>query len=226
MKTVISYIFCVSILCIISIWGFLHGNELKTNELRTEENRNRSVIYYIEPRESISPYDKYFKSAADEIGWDWRLIVAIAWHESRFDTTVISSRGAGGIMQMMPRTALRFGLETEEDIRNPEKSIRAGAKYLAWLQRLFKDIEDEYERNKFILAAYNAGQGHVLDAIALTEKYGGNTQKWRDVEVYFLKKNDPMYFNDPVCKSGRYRANHAVGYVRKVYKTYREYYKI
>lgn len=208
------------------MWGFYCGKDIATDILRTEENRNRSIIHYIEPKESISPYDKYFIAAANEIGWDWRLLVAIAWHESRFDTTVVSSRGAIGIMQMMPITASRFGLETEKDMKNPQKSIMAGGKYLAWLQRLFRNIENDYERNKFILAAYNAGQGHILDAIALTEKYGGNPQIWREVEVYLLKKNDPIYFNDPVCKSGRYRANHAVGYVRKVYKTYREYYNI
>ena len=52
-------------------------------------------------------------------------------------------------------------------------NIRAGIKYINWLHEIFdKRIPDPQERMKFILASYNAGPGHVLDAMKLAEKHG------------------------------------------------------
>ena len=58
----------------------------------------------------------------------------------------------------------------EQEVR--KRRIKAAVKYIAATSRSFNAIKDENERMKFVLAAYNAGIGHVLDAIALAEKYG------------------------------------------------------
>ena len=61
----------------------------------------------------------------------------------------------------------------------PYSNIKAGTKYITWLHAIFEPkIANENERMKFILAAYNAGPGHVLDAMRLAEKNGMDPQKW------------------------------------------------
>ena len=112
------------------------------------------------PRGAISPYDDYFKKYAKEINWDWRILASIAFHESRFDSTQVSHRGASGLMQLMPRTAESFGL-SRQDIFNPEKNIETGVQFIKSVNLLFRKIENLEERRKFVLAAYNGGPAHV-----------------------------------------------------------------
>lgn len=172
----------------------------------------------------ISVYDPLFKKYAKKQGWDWRLIASQAYHESRFDSSVVSWAGAKGIMQIMPRTARSNGL-LEADMQNPEKSIATAIKIMSSLDRSFSMVKDPDERIKFILAAYNAGIGHVLDAIALAKKHGKDPQKWDgNVAEYILLKSNPEYFNDEVCKFGYFRGRETYSYVNKVLKLY-EYYK-
>ncbi len=57
------------------------------------------------PRAQISPYDSLIRSHADSLGWDWHLLAAVIYQESRFHIEAVSPRGAAGLMQMMPRTA-------------------------------------------------------------------------------------------------------------------------
>ena len=67
------------------------------------------------PKGSISPFDSIFIAQSLRIGWDWRLLAALAWNESHFNPYAVSRAGAMGVMQMMPRTAAKYGL-TEETI--------------------------------------------------------------------------------------------------------------
>ena len=76
---------------------------------------------------SISEYDDIFREEARRLGWDWKMLASVVWNESRFNNGVISSQGARGLMQFMPRTAERFGLEGDE-VLDPRKSIDAGGK--------------------------------------------------------------------------------------------------
>ena len=77
------------------------------------------------------------------------------------------------------------------------------------------------ERQKFILACYNGGIGHVTDAMALAEKYGMDPTKWdNNVEKAILMKSNPEYYNDPVVKYGYMRGRETTGYVDKIMKYY------
>ena len=135
----------------------------------------------------------------------------------------VSRRGASGLMQLMPRTAARFGVGPQE-IFNPEKNIEAGVQFIKSVNLMFRKIENLDERRKFVLAAYNGGPAHILDAMALAEKHGKNPYVWFDnVEYYLSKKNDPEYYNDEVVKYGRFRATETVNYVRKTLDTYYKY---
>jgi membrane-bound lytic murein transglycosylase F len=125
-------------------------------------------------------------------------------------------------MQMMEPTAKEFGAT---NLYDPEQSLNAGGKFIVWLQKAFKKhVKDSVERQKFVLAAYNVGIGHMEDAIRLTKKYGGDPSKWEgNVEKYLLLKSQKKYYNDPVVKYGYCRGAEPVKYVREILERYDQY---
>ncbi len=169
----------------------------------------------------ISPYDNIFKAAGEKSGIDWRLIAAIAYVESHFKADVKSWAGALGIMQVMPRTARSQGYSPDE-MMNPSKCVDVAVKTLSELDAMFaKKVKDPAERENFILASYNSGPGHILDAIALAQKYGLNSEKWDDnVETAAIMKSKPAYYRDPVVKNGYFRGKETVNFVQKVQSVY------
>lgn len=172
----------------------------------------------------ISHFDKLFKKYAPEINWDWRLLASLAYTESNFDTTAVSWAGARGLMQLMPVTARAMGLPEGKE-QNPEESIKAAIKYIALTAKSFSSVPQQ-ERVKFVLASYNSGIGHVLDAMALAEKYGKNKNVWKDnVEKFILLKSNEEYFTDPVCKNGYFRGIETYNFVRETTKRFEQYKK-
>lgn len=172
----------------------------------------------------ISHFDELFRKYASEIDWDWRLLASLAYTESNFDTTAVSWAGARGLMQLMPGTARAMGMPQGRE-QNPEESIKAATKYIAATSRSFSSIPVE-ERLNFVLASYNSGIGHVLDAMALAEKYGKNKYIWKDnVETFILLKSNEEYFTDPVCKNGYFRGIETYNFVRDIMGRYETYKK-
>lgn len=170
---------------------------------------------------TISPYDHIFKRHAKEIGWDWRLLAAQGYAESRYDTTVVSWAGARGVMQIMPGTARAYGL-SQARITNPEANIATAALIIADLDKSLKRlVPDRTERQKFTVAAYNSGLAHILDAIALAKKHGKNPRRWEgNVEEALMMKSKPEYYNDTVCRYGYFRGRQTREYVEKVMDFY------
>ncbi|MBQ8673551.1 MAG: transglycosylase SLT domain-containing protein [Bacteroides sp.] len=172
----------------------------------------------------ISHYDELFKKYAAEIDWDWRLLASLAYTESNFDTTAVSWAGAKGLMQLMPATARAMGVPEGKE-QNPEESIKAAVKYIGIMNKSFARIPAE-ERINFVLASYNSGIGHVLDAIALAEKYGKDKNVWRDnVEPFILLKSNEEYFSDPVCRNGYFRGIETYNFVRDITARFEQYKK-
>ncbi len=169
----------------------------------------------------ISVYDEIIKKNAQTLGWDWRLLAALVYKESRFDTTAISYAGAQGLLQLMPVTVERFGVTNPND---PIESLQGGVKYLQYLDKFWMErVPETNERIKFILASYNIGQGHVEDAWRLTLKYRKNTQSWQEVSNFLNLKSDPKYYRDAVVKSGYAKGHIAVKYVRDVLALFQSY---
>ena len=165
---------------------------------------------------TISEYDDLFRKYAKQIGWDWRLLASLAYTESNFDPNVTSWAGAKGLMQLMPATSRAMGVPAGKE-NDPEESIRAGVKLIAALQQIFKKVDDPAEQVKFVLAAYNAGAGHVTDAIALARKYGRDPYVWEhNVAHYILLKSNEEFYQDPVCKNGYFRGTETYNFVREV----------
>lgn len=169
----------------------------------------------------ISRYDDLIKKGAGKLDWDWRLLAAIIYQESRFISNDESWAGARGLMQLMPETAKRFGATNPDD---PGQSIRAGVNYLRHLDKYWaKNIVDPEERLKFVLASYNAGLSHIIDARELTKKYHKSPVVWDEVEYFLLKKSDAKYYRDPIVIAGYCKCEEPVNYVKNVLARFNEY---
>ena len=181
----------------------------------------KSDYYYINTGK-ISQWDDIIKSASTRINWDWRLLASLICQESRFDPDVESRVGAYGLMQIMPLTGKNYGIDITA---SPSDNIKAGTMYINLLQSIFESkITNPQERIKFVLASYNAGPGHVLDAMKLAGKNGMNPEKWDgNVAVWLLKKSDPKYYNDSVVKNGYFRGTESVNFVTEVLERYDHY---
>ena len=186
--------------------------------------RSKSFVesdYYAISSGKVSAYDDLIRKYSVNIDWDWRLLAAMIYQESRFRPDVESWAGAFGIMQFMPATADRYGISRDSNI---EEHIRAGVKYLKWLdERFVESIKDEEERIKFVLASYNIGLGHILDARRLAEKHGQNPDKWDVVSSFLLKKSNPKYYKDDVVKHGYCRGDETFNYVKEIMNRYHHY---
>lgn len=189
-----------------------------------EQSKAQPHYYILSVKDGkISHYDDLFKKYADSIGWDWKLIASLAYKESNFDTSVVSWAGAKGLMQLMPRTARALGVPEGME-HNAKESVRAATSYLKQMERSFRSIENADERINFVLASYNAGIGHVWDAMALAEKYGYNKHQWENnVEKFILLKSNPEYHNDPVCRNGYFRGVETYNFVREIRARHRIY---
>lgn len=171
----------------------------------------------------ISPYDAILQREAVKLGWDWRLLAAIIYQESKFKPTARSWAGASGLMQLMPTTANSLGLKTSE-IFDPEKNIIAGVKYLVYLQKVWMKIGNSEQRIKFVLASYNAGIGHVIDARILAISMGKNPSVWDgNVEKMILLLSNPDYYNRDEIKHGYCRGKEPYEYIRIIFQKYNYY---
>jgi membrane-bound lytic murein transglycosylase F len=169
----------------------------------------------------LSDYDDILRRNAPAIGWDWRLLAAQAYQESRFINRARSWAGAAGLLQLMPPTAREFGVD---DVYDPEQNVAGAVRFIEWLENYWVDkILDDSERLKFVLASYNTGHGHVEDARRLTAKNGGDDTVWEDVSYWLLQKSKPAVYRDPVVKYGYSRGIEPVLYVEHILDRFEHY---
>lgn len=173
------------------------------------------------PGGALSPFDALFRTACRDNGIDWRLAAAIAYVESRFQPELVSWAGARGVMQVMPGTAAAMGQDPDR-LSDPAVCISAGVRLIATLDKALSDlIPDADRRRDFVIAAYNSGLGHILDAIALAEKYGLDSRHWHTgVRHAALMKSKPRYYRDPVVRNGYFNARETLEFVERVNTVY------
>lgn len=113
-------------------------------------------------------------------GVDYQLLKAVVAAESAFNPHAVSHKGAVGLMQIMPDTAKRYGVQSEPGLSisaklaDPEVNIRTGTRYLADLLRLFGG------KTELAVAAYNAGEGAVMRA-------GNRIPNYKETQAYVKK---------------------------------------
>lgn len=149
---------------------------------------------------AISRYDSVIQKHARNIGWDWRLIAAVIYNESRFHNEANSGKGAQGLMQILSSKY------TTEEMSDPDRNLEIGTKYLKKLDRMLsKSIKDTHERLKFVLASYNFGEGKIQRLMDQAKQQGLDPARWDDVSSLLPE------------------GHHTVSYVEKVLDTYRDY---
>ncbi len=174
------------------------GNTKWLENVFSGENRKRY-------RETIDIIKRY----AGQYGFDWVVIAAQAYQESRFDQSKRSKAGAIGVMQLLPSTAADKAVGIPE-ISTVENNVHAGVKYLHWLrEKYYSDPEiSSLDKILFSFAAYNAGPGNMKRARRRAKRLGFDPNRWfGNVEI------------------GMYRAvsGEPASYVRNIYKYYVTY---
>ena len=162
-------------------------------------------------------YRAWFQQAQEIYGIEWRLLAAVSYQESHWETDATSETGVRGIMQFTEDTARRYNV----DRLDPRSSILGGARYLTELKRngLAARIQ-EPDKTWFALAAYNIGLAHVENARVLTQRAKKNPDMWPDVRRHLPLLTKPEI--SAQFKTGPCRCGMPVEYVESV----RAYYDV
>lgn len=184
----------------------------------THAKRKDSLLFSLETGQ-ISPYDGLIKSAAKKYDFDWRLLAAQIYQESKFNPNAKSWAGARGLYQIMPNTAKELGIKDPED---PVQSIHGGAKYLKKMHDRLNEIDDETQRLKIALAAYNCGWGHIMDALKIAKSDSHFDEKtWEGIGKALTLLSQKEYARK--AKFGYVRASEPIKYVKNIWDYYQAY---
>lgn len=209
-----------------TIHAINHWMKLYTREAEYSKIKNRFAPSYEPYRRillgwqyaSISPYDELIMKYAPEIGWDWRMLTALVWQESRFRIDAVSHKGAEGLLQMLPSTARQF---KNDDMLDPEKSLKAGTAYIKRLNRIFSRFATAEDLPKYVMAAYSAGEGRVLDCIRYARAHELPYSTWDNmIGIIDTLRNDPNAPTDTLLQYGGLRGDETIKYVSNVYSLY------
>lgn len=174
---------------------------------------HRKVSLLLLNGRQISKLDEVVKREAKTINWDWRLLSSLILKESRFEAYATSRQGTYGLMQFMPRTGSKYGVLPNS---TPEVQVAGGVKYLAYLQGLFSDVTDLMQRPKFVLASYNGGPAHIIDARRVAAHFGKDNTDWNVVSQYLSKLDQPEIYNLECVKHGAYNGRAVINYVNSI----------
>jgi membrane-bound lytic murein transglycosylase F len=165
----------------------------------------------------LPEYIPLFEAGAAETGLDWRLLAAVGYQESHWNPEATSPTGVRGLMMLTHNTMRFLGLSDRTD---PEQSVLGGARYIRLLKDKLPPRIGDPDRTWLALAAYNVGYGHLEDARVLTQKRGGDPDKWMDVkEALPLLAQKKWYAQ---TRHGYARGHEPVRYVENI----RSYYDI
>lgn len=159
-----------------------HNERLNTLDITTFLKRVNTLL----PK-----YIQLFKQAQDITGLDWRLLAAVSYRESHWDTYNTSPTNVRGLMMLTESTADLMGVTDRLD---PKQSIPAGAKYILKLKDTIPERIPEPDRTYMALAAYNIGYAHVEDARVLATRLGLNPDSWADVKKTLVLLKNPEYY--------------------------------
>lgn len=185
----------------------MHRDSAATDSFHYQESRLFET-YFVE---RLPRYRAWFQAAAARYGFDWRLLAAIGFQESRWNPAAISTAGAKGVMMLTSDTAQAMGLTNRA---NAKDSIFAGARYLSEVRKMIPTHIPEPDRTWFLIAAYNAGFGHVEDARVLAQRMGENPDSWAAVRKVLPLLADPRWYSQ--AKNGYAQGWQPVAYVKRV----------
>ena len=146
------------------------------------------------------------------------MLAAVIYQESRFSINTRSSRGATGLMQVMPSTAEHYEVM---DLLDPEQNIKAGTAHLKRLQRMFRgsDISSE-EQIKFVLAAYNAGEGRIEDCRKFAAMQNLDSTRWEEIVKAIPEMSNEVLLDRAGLKFGKFNGSETISYVDNIISIY------
>ncbi len=172
------------------------------------------TVYQLRIQNRLPQYQLLFEKTAKKYGLDWRLLAAMGYQESYWNPKAVSPTGVRGIMMLTKETAKQMGVKDRVD---PEQSIDGGARYLRLIMdRMPKTITGP-DRLWMALASYNVGYNHLEDARILTQKQGGDPNKWNDVKERLPLLAEKKWYSQ--TKYGFARGREPVAFVNRV-RTY------
>ncbi len=174
-------------------------------------SRMNSHTFNRNMRNKLPRYRDLIEQVAREYQMEWQLLAAVAYQESHWNPEATSPTGVRGLMMLTLPTARETGVTNRLD---PLQSLRGGARYLKDLKRRLPAGIKEPDRGWFALAAYNIGLGHLEDARVITQRQGGDPNRWQDVKerLPLLQKNS-HYRN---TRYGYARGVEAANYVQNI----------
>ncbi len=152
-----------------------------------------------------------FEQAAQATGLDWRLLAAVGYQESKWQTRAASADGALGIMMLTTDAASTVGVKDRSD---QWQNILGGARYLAQVIATIPNRIGEPDRTWLALAAYNVGYGHLEDARVLAQMRGKDPDSWNDVRAQLPLLTDEHWYSR--VKRGYARGWEPAGFVEQV----------
>lgn len=183
----------------------------------SELDGNDTRHFLRDTRAMLPRYLKAFRESAEEHGLDWRLIAAVAYQESKWQSEATSHTGVRGLMQLTAETAQNVGIEDRTD---PLQSIWGGSFYLRKLVDRMPMGLDPQEKLALALASYNCGLAHLRDAQTLARERGLNPYSWRHLKMVF-----PLLEDEDIAATlpfGAARGRETVQFVDRV----RAYYSL
>jgi len=163
----------------------------------------------------LPKYELLFKQAAAEYEFDWRFLAAMSYQESHWDERARSPTGVRGLMMLTQNTAQHLKVLNRLD---PLQSIMGGAEYFRQMLNAIPERIQQPDRIWLALAAYNIGFAHLEDARVITQKRGGNPDKWQDVKESLPLLGSEQWRKDTLFRTSR--GNQAVTYVENIRKYY------
>ncbi len=135
--------------------------------------------------ERYNRYDDIIRKYSKKYGVDFNLIKTVILVESNFNPNAVSPKGAIGLMQLLPNTAIRFGVDDPYD---PDQNIMGGTKYLKYLIKMFDgDL-------KLVLSAYNAGE-NLIKKINRIPNYSETKRYVKKIIEIYGDKSVPVNAN-------------------------------
>ncbi len=169
---------------------------------------------------ALSIYDDLIRIKAEAAGFDWRLIAALIYQESRYNPHALSRANARGLMQVLPR----FAGTQRDSLYDPVANMTAGLRLLRGTWRSYAYL-DSLERLRFTLAEYHAGHGHVTDARRLAIEMGRDPNRWENsLAVTLPRLMERKYFSK--TRHGYYGGGETVDYVEEILNRYRIYMRL
>jgi membrane-bound lytic murein transglycosylase F len=165
---------------------------------------------------ALPQYEKLLKQAQIATSIDWKLLAALSYQESHWDTFNTSPTNVRGLMMLTEQTADKMGVKNRLD---PGQSIMAGARYFLLLKDEIPARIAEPDRSWLALAAYNVGLAHLEDARVLAQRMGLNPDVWADVKKALPKLTQYQYYSK--LKFGFARGGAAVIFVESI-RTYND----